>query len=46
MGVGRSEEMGSRMAGTAAAADALQGDDPKLILAFCSSIHDLDELLA
>jgi hypothetical protein len=46
VGVGRSEEPGSRITGTAAAAGALQGDDPKLILAFCSSSHDLDELLA
>jgi hypothetical protein len=32
-------------AGRAAAADALRGDDPKLLLLFCSDSYDLPRLL-
>lgn len=46
LGVGESLESESREAGRAAARQALEGRDPKLLLIFCSDAHDLDGLLA
>ncbi len=46
LGVGESLESDSREAGRAAARQALESRDPKLLLLFCSDAHDLDGLLA
>jgi hypothetical protein len=46
LGVGRSEDQASRAAGRSAADAAIAGDDPKLLVVFCSDSHDLSELLA
>src|SRR3954447_189155 len=46
LGVGRSAESDGRTAGLEAAANALQGDDAKLVVVFCSDSYDLTELLA
>jgi hypothetical protein len=44
--VGRSGNADARAAGAEAAAQALAGDDAKLLVVFCSDSYDLDELLA
>jgi hypothetical protein len=46
VGVGHSVDPDARAAGRAAAADALRGADPKLLLVFCSDSYDLGELAA
>jgi hypothetical protein len=46
LAVGRSAEADARLAGSQAAADAIVGADPKLLVVFCSDAYDLDELLA
>jgi hypothetical protein len=46
LSVGRSAETDSRRAGQDAAGTAITGDDPCLLLAFCSANHDPDEVLA
>jgi hypothetical protein len=46
MGVGRCDHPDARSAGQRAAGDALSGDDPKLVVVFCSDAYDLHELLA
>jgi hypothetical protein len=46
LGVGRSADSDGRTAGLEAAANALQGDDAKLVVVFCSDSYDLTELLA
>lgn len=46
LGVGRSLLSDSRAAGTEAARAALEGDDPKLVVVFCSDEHDLPAMLA
>jgi hypothetical protein len=45
VGVGRSTRPGSE-AGAEAAAEALRGPDPQLLILFCSDAYDLPELLA
>ena len=45
-GVGRSAASDSRAAGLSAAHEALQGDEPKLLVVFSSEAHDLEQLLA
>jgi hypothetical protein len=46
LGVGRSDHADARSAGLQAAGSALRGDDPKLVVVFCSDAYDLPELLA
>ena len=46
MAVGRSAHPDARMAGRAAATGALTGEDPKLLVVFCSDAYDLPALLA
>lgn len=46
MAVGQSSKSEARVAGSEAAADAIGGPDPKLMLVFCSDAYDLPELLA
>jgi hypothetical protein len=46
LGVGRSDHLDARSAGLQAASCALRGDDPKLVVVFCSDAYDLPELLA
>src|SRR4051812_22234020 len=46
VGVGQSAAADAFDAGRAAAADALRGHDPKLVLLFCSDSYDLPRLLA
>jgi hypothetical protein len=46
LAVGQSADREGRAAGRAAAAAALQGDDPKLLVVFCSDRYDLAELCA
>jgi len=46
MGVGRSTARDSRAAGTQAAAAALRGTDPRLLVVFAAIEHDLTALLA
>jgi hypothetical protein len=46
LAVGRSGDPDGRAAGNAAAAQALTGDDPKLLVVFCGQSYDLAELLA
>jgi len=45
IGVGSSDAPGAAEAGQAAASDALQGSDPRLLVVFCSDSYDLNELL-
>lgn len=45
MGVGHSSAQDSSTAGAEAAKQALQGEDPKLLVVFCSDSYDLQELL-
>jgi hypothetical protein len=45
LGVGRSDDPDARRAGLQACAAALLGDDPKLVVVFCSEAYDLPELL-
>jgi hypothetical protein len=45
MGVGHSNAQDSSTAGAEAAKQALQGDDPKLLVVFCSDSYDLEALL-
>lgn len=45
LGVGRSLLRDSWAAGAEAAAAALDGPDPKLVVVFCSDVHDLPDLL-
>ena len=45
LGVGRSSESNARVAGKAAARDALRGHDPRLLLVFASERYALDGLL-
>jgi hypothetical protein len=44
--VGRSDVSDARAAGAAATDGAMQGDDAKLLVVFCSDSYDLPELLA
>jgi small ligand-binding sensory domain FIST len=44
--VGHSVETDAFAAGSAAASAALVGDDPKLLVVFCSDSYDLPQLLA
>lgn len=44
--VGRSSDADSARAGWQAVSEALVGDDPKLLVVFCSEAHDLPALLA
>jgi hypothetical protein len=44
--MGRSDAADARAAGAAAAAEALAGDDPRLLVVFCSDSYDLEALLA
>ncbi|HTN24591.1 MAG TPA: FIST N-terminal domain-containing protein [Solirubrobacteraceae bacterium] len=46
LGVGRSADPDARRAGAEAAAGALTGADPKLVVVFCSDAYELPELLA
>jgi hypothetical protein len=46
VGVGRSDKDDSRAAGREAAGAALAGEEPKLLIAFCSDRFELAELLA
>lgn len=46
VGVGHSADTDSGVAGRAAARQALESDDAKLIIVFCSERHDLPALLA
>lgn len=46
LNVGRSNLRDARAAGAAAAASALAGDDPRLLVVFCADGYRLDELLA
>jgi hypothetical protein len=46
LGVGRSDDPDARTAGSAAAAAALSGDEPKLVVVFCSAAYVAAELLA
>jgi hypothetical protein len=46
LAVGQSGHPEARSAGRAAAASALTGDDPQLLVAFCCGSYDLPELLA
>lgn len=46
MAVGRSAAEDARMAGLEATGDAIAGDDPKLLVVFCSDSYDLESLLA
>jgi len=46
LAVGRSDQPDARAAGAAAAEEALEGDDAKLLVVFCSDSYDLEELLA
>jgi hypothetical protein len=43
--VGQSNDRDARVAGDVAAAAALAGDDPQLLVVFCSHTHDLEALL-
>ena len=45
LAVGRSGELDATRAGTEATAQALEGDDPALLVVFCSESYDLNELL-
>jgi hypothetical protein len=45
LAVGHSTEPDAVLAGGAAAEAALQGDDPRLLLVFCSEAYDLESLL-
>jgi hypothetical protein len=45
VGVGRSSSTSAREAGDEAAAGAIAGRDPKLLIVFCSHSYDLQELL-
>ncbi|HET7486923.1 MAG TPA: FIST N-terminal domain-containing protein [Acidimicrobiales bacterium] len=44
--VGRSDAGDARLAGVEAAAGALAGDDPRLLVVFCADTYDLHDLLA
>jgi hypothetical protein len=46
LSVGGSGVEDSRRAGRQAAREAITGDDPRLLIAFCSANHDPEELLA
>lgn len=46
LGVGYSAASDAHGAGHAAACEAMRGDDPKLVIVFCSDSYELDELLA
>ena len=46
LGVGRSSHPDAATAGRAAAAEAVTGDDPRLLVVFCSDSYDLPALLA
>jgi len=46
LAVGQSGHADARLAGKAAAAQALTGEDPKLLVVFCCEAYDLAELLA
>ena len=46
VGIGQSSESDERHAGATAASAALIGDDPRLLVTFCSDSYDLDGLLA
>lgn len=46
MGVGQSADPDAYAAGSAAARSAMSGDDPKLLVVFCSDSYDLSALLA
>jgi hypothetical protein len=46
LGVGRSEHLDARSAGLQAAGAALRGENPKLVIVFCSDAYDVGELLA
>jgi hypothetical protein len=46
LAVGHSNELDSRAAGADAAAQALTGQEAKLLVVFCSDSYDLNELLA
>jgi hypothetical protein len=45
IGVGSSSEADAAVAGGAAAASALQGEDPRLLVVFCSDAYDLERML-
>jgi hypothetical protein len=45
IGVGSSDDPNAAAAGRAAAAGALQGPDPRLLVVFCSDFYDLDALV-
>jgi hypothetical protein len=45
IGVGSSDEEDAAQAGRASATAALQGDDPRLLVVFCSDSYDLEALL-
>jgi hypothetical protein len=45
LGVGESRDPDARAAGASAAKRALRGDDPKLVVVFCSHSYDLTALL-
>lgn len=45
IGVGSSSDRDAATAGTGAAADALQGPDPRLLVVFCSDAYDLEAML-
>src|SRR5690348_15153787 len=46
VGVGHSTDSDAHAAGSAAAREALEGDDAKLLVVFCSDSYDLERLLA
>lgn len=46
LGVGRSNAIDSASAGARAAADSLRGEDPSLLVVFCSDAYDTEALLA
>ena len=46
IGIGHSTASDPRRAGALAADDALEGEDPALLVVFCSDAYDLDVLLA
>jgi hypothetical protein len=45
IGVGSSNDPNAVEAGRAGAAEALQGDDPRLVVAFCADSYDLEALV-